>query len=98
MRYLFILLLTLTIFKVQAQTVICLGSADTLCAGTPFQIQNCGSGGGSSTNAIVLNAPTVLPTMSDDSWSSVVPIGFTFSFYGVNYTNCVIGSNGSYFI
>lgn len=94
MRYLIILLLTLTISNVQSQTVICLGSADTLCAGTPFQIQNCGSGGGSTTNAIVLNAPTVLPTMSDDSWSSVVPIGFTFSFYGVNYMNCVIGSNG----
>jgi hypothetical protein len=30
----------------------------------------------------------------DDRYSGVVPIGFNFNFYGVNYTQCVIGSNG----
>ena len=31
---------------------------------------------------------------ADDGWSSVIPIGFTFNFYGTNYTQCIIGSNG----
>jgi len=30
----------------------------------------------------------------DDRYSGVVPIGFNFNFYGINYTQCVIGSNG----
>lgn len=30
----------------------------------------------------------------DDGWSGVIPIGFTFNFYGTPYTQCVIGSNG----
>ncbi len=93
---LLILLFSLSTFQFFAQPlVVCLGDADTICAGTPFQIQNCNPGSGAgSPNAIVLNAPTVLPTLGDDVWSSVVPIGFTFNFYGVNYTNCIIGSNG----
>ncbi len=31
---------------------------------------------------------------ADDGWSSVIPIGFTFNFYGVPHTQCIIGSNG----
>ena len=30
----------------------------------------------------------------DDDWSDVIPIGFTFNFYGTPYTQCLIGSNG----
>jgi hypothetical protein len=30
----------------------------------------------------------------DDRYTGVLPIGFNFNFYGVNYTQCVIGSNG----
>ncbi len=30
----------------------------------------------------------------DDGWSGVIPIGFTFNFYGTPYTQCIIGSNG----
>ncbi len=33
-------------------------------------------------------------TMGDDVISSVLPIGFTFCFFGTPYTNCYIGSNG----
>jgi gliding motility-associated-like protein len=32
-------------------------------------------------------------TLQDDEWSAAVPIGFTFNFFGVNYTQIVIGSN-----
>ena len=31
----------------------------------------------------------------DDGYSGIIPIGFTFNFYGVPYTQCIIGSNGS---
>ncbi|MFM2386125.1 MAG: hypothetical protein RL660_882 [Bacteroidota bacterium] len=32
--------------------------------------------------------------IGDDSFSNVVPIGFTFCFYGQSYNNCVISTNG----
>ena len=31
---------------------------------------------------------------ADDAYSGAFPLGFTFNFYGTNYTQCVIGSNG----
>jgi hypothetical protein len=31
--------------------------------------------------------------LSDDQYSGVIPIGFSFDFYGVTYDNCVISSN-----
>lgn len=45
-------------------------------------------------NATVLNSsnPTSV-SLSDDEHSGVVPIGFTFNYYGNNYTQCVISSN-----
>jgi len=40
----------------------------------------------------------LIPTPSgitvDDGWSGVIPIGFTYNFYGASYTQCIIGSNG----
>lgn len=74
-----------------AQTTLCLGNDATVCVGTPVQINNCG--GALVGNAIALNNPSQV-NLSDDVWSGVVNIGFTFSFYGANYTQCVIGSNG----
>ena len=44
-------------------------------------------------------APETLGTPSnlvqDDTYSALIPIGFPFSFFGVNYTNLVVGSNGT---
>jgi len=34
------------------------------------------------------------PGLTDDSYSSSIPIGFTFCFLGTEYTNAYIGSNG----
>ena len=31
---------------------------------------------------------------ANDTWSDVIPIGFTFCFHGAQYTELVIGSNG----
>ncbi|RYM34712.1 T9SS type B sorting domain-containing protein [Brumimicrobium glaciale] len=75
-----------------SQQTVCLGNDISVCAGTSVQISNCGGSviGGT---AIVLQNPTTV-SLSDDSWSSVVNIGFSFSFYGTTYTQCLIGSNG----
>lgn len=73
---------------------LCLGQDATVCMGQPVVITNCGGGStGTGAAGINLNAPTSV-SLSDDSWSSVVNIGFSFSFYGNTYTQCVIGSNG----
>ena len=38
--------------------------------------------------------PTDSHLYSDDSYSGVIPIGFTFNYYGTPYTQLVIGENG----
>jgi len=38
--------------------------------------------------------PTASGITADDGWSGVIPIGFTYNFYGVPNTQCIIGSNG----
>ena len=55
---------------------------------------------GCSSTSVTLHATIIgdVPTSSgitaDDGWSGVIPIGFTFNFYGTNNTQCIIGSNG----
>lgn len=84
------LTLIITSFSsVNAQT-ICLGNDTTVCSGSPVTIQDCNPG---TSAGLLLNAPGFVQ-LSDDSYSGVIPIGFTFNFYGTNYTSCVIGSNG----
>jgi len=72
------------------QTVVCLGTDATVCAGSSVTIQDCNPGNSGGT---VLTSPTLV-SLSDDSFSAPVNIGFTFNFYGNNYTQCTIGSNG----
>jgi gliding motility-associated-like protein len=43
---------------------------------------------------IIGTTPTGSGISADDGYSGVFPLGFTFNFYGTNYTQCVIGSNG----
>lgn len=38
--------------------------------------------------------PIMSGLVADDRYSGIIPIGFTFNYYGVPYTQCVIGSNG----
>ena len=75
---------------VYSQGTVCLGNDDTVCVGNSITIQDCFLGG---IGGLVLNNPTYV-TLSDDSWSPIVNIGFQFSFYGNAYTQCTIGSNG----
>jgi gliding motility-associated-like protein len=76
-----------------AQVQVCLGTDATVCQGQTVQITNCAGAGGGTVGGIYLNAPTSVP-LSDDNWSGIVNMGFTFNFYGSNYTQCVIGANG----
>jgi gliding motility-associated-like protein len=69
---------------------ICLGNDTTVCLGNPVTIQDCNPG--TSAGLLLNNATSV--TLSDDSYSGLVNIGFPFSFYGNTYNQCVIGSNG----
>jgi hypothetical protein len=41
-----------------------------------------------------LTAPQLSTITNDDQWSSILPIGFSFCFYGNDYTQFVIGANG----
>jgi gliding motility-associated-like protein len=77
-----------------AQVALCLGQDATVCAGQTVQITNCLGGGPVLGSGITLNNAVTIPQLPDDSYSGLIPIGFTFNFYGANYTNCVIGSNG----
>ncbi|MFT6500048.1 MAG: gliding motility-associated-like protein [Crocinitomicaceae bacterium] len=76
--------------SVNAQTTVCLGTDAVVCQGSPVTIEDCNPG---TTAGLLLPNPTFV-SLSDDSYSGVVPIGFTFNFYGNNKTQCVIGSNG----
>lgn len=44
---------------------------------------------------LVGDVPTSAGITSDDGYSGVIPLGFTYNYYGNNYTQCVIGSNGN---
>ncbi len=60
------------------------GADTTICDGAPLTLH-------AVTNGYV---STTVSTPSDDTYTSSYPIGFTFNYYGTNYTNFVISSNG----
>ena len=73
----------------QAQN-LCLGNDITVCAGQAVTLEDCNPG---TAAGLLMNNATFI-TLTDDSYSGLVPIGFPFSFYGTTYNQCVIGSNG----
>ena len=93
MRYILALFSFLVVGYFHAQQTICLGDDVTVCGGS-LVIEDCSSSGSNITGGINLNSPTVIPTLSDDSFSGPVPIGFNFVFYGNSFNQCTIGSNG----
>jgi gliding motility-associated-like protein len=97
-KYLILQLVIVLAYSVNAQGLppvnLCLGEDATVCQGQQVTITNCGgAGGGGGAAGIYLNAPTNV-TLWDDNYSGVINIGFTFNFYGNNYNQLVIGSNG----
>jgi gliding motility-associated-like protein len=76
-----------------AQVQVCLGTDVTVCQGQTVQITNCGGAGGSPAGGVFLNAPSNV-SLTDDSWSPAINMGFNFNFYGTSYNQLLIGSNG----
>lgn len=96
----------LTTIQINAQIQVCLGTDATLCPGQTLQITNCTGVGGpvgttnnqAYTQTSIPYAPDPLTngtsvTLSDDSQTAMLPIGFSFCYFGNVYTNFIIGSN-----
>jgi gliding motility-associated-like protein len=77
------LLLPVTYFS---QQVVTAGPDTTICQNQTVTLSAVVLGSGPG------NSGTV--SLSDDQYSGIIPIGFTFNFFGNNYTSCVISSNG----
>ena len=92
LRYLIVGVLLLFACTAESQVNICLGVDEVLCIGTPYNLQNCTGNTPGNTQGIVLDNPTMV-SLSDDSWSGAINMGFSFNFYGNTYNQCVIGSN-----
>ena len=92
LRYLIVGVLLLFACTAESQVNICLGDDEILCIGTPYNLQNCTGNTPGNTQGIVLDNPTMV-SLSDDSWSGAINMGFSFNFYGNTYNQCVIGSN-----
>ena len=93
-RFILSVIVLFTTYFAHSQYTVCLGQDLSVCPGQTVTINNCNQGGGGNNVAgVYLNAPSQV-NLSDDSWSGVVNIGFSFNFYGQNYNQCVIGSNG----
>ena len=64
-----------------------IGNDTTICSPPITLNANIGTAGappGFSTNLV----------LADDQYSPSLPIGFTFNYFGNNYTNCLVASNG----
>jgi gliding motility-associated-like protein len=85
------LLIIMSSFASLAQNpTVCLGTDATVCIGSTIDIVDCNPG---AISGLVLPAPSYV-NLTDDSWSGLINIGFSVNFYGNNYTQCTIGSNG----
>jgi PKD repeat protein len=76
-------------------------TSDSVCLGDSIQLTASYSGitdiSGYNVNSIPYALAPLTGTsvsLGDDAVSAALPIGFTFSFYGINYTNFYISSNG----
>ncbi len=89
MRYLYIILtgVLLAAFCDQTKAQVVVTPHDTATCNGPVTIHAIVNGG-----SVV--GQTTVNNLSDDTYSNVIPLGFTFNFYGNNYTNCIMSSNG----
>lgn len=81
------------------QTLTCSQACTTITA-TPFQSGATTSYGVSSiphTPPIAYDEPggNAISVNTDDVWSNIINLPFTFCFYGQSYTTCKVGSNGA---
>jgi len=59
-----------------------------------YQVSDSREPGGPSFHFEDISQSGTFVNLSDDSVSQAIPIGFPFNFYGINYTNVYISSNG----
>ncbi len=86
--YLFSIVATIVLFfgVTAANAQVTVSSADTVNCSNPCTIL---------TAHVTGDTPITADILSDDEYSPLFPIGFTFNFYGVDYTQLCIGANGS---
>lgn len=82
-------------FGTGPSTTICTGNCATIASSVvpvnltnTYSIQSIPYAPYSFTTGTSVNAGT------DDIWSSVVPLGFNFCYFGNSFNQCVVGSNG----
>jgi len=89
MKKIFTLGLLVVMAGVRAQLLSIVNNDTSICVGQSLTLQAVLS------QQTSVNPVTVFgPPSADDSYSNLAPIGFTFNFFGNNYTNVAISSNG----
>jgi hypothetical protein len=85
--------------------IVCVGGTAVLNSGlsagnfsSSSIAHNTISAGSGTTNALVNAGTVIVPQSSgnldDGGWANI-PIGFTFNFFGTNYSTCNVGTNGT---
>ena len=64
----------------------------TICSGASVILNSTQFARMANTISFPLNITN--PATVDDSYSGIIPIGFSFDFYGTSYSQCVVSSNG----
>ncbi len=81
-------------------TVTLSATPTSICGGSPVALNAVASGSSNKTYLVTsipyapLTGTATTVALTDDQMSSIKPIGFTFNFYGQNYTDFYICSNG----
>lgn len=82
----FVALITFnTVLLAQQNSGIFAGPDTSVCNGGSLNLQ--------ATLNVLANVSATCITLTDDQYSQVVQLGFTFNFYGNNYTQCIISTN-----
>jgi gliding motility-associated-like protein len=79
------ILFSFTLFG-QQNSGIFAGNDTAVCNGGNLTLQ--------ATLNVLPNVSATGITLSDDQYSQIIPLGFTFNFYGNNYSQCLISTNG----
>lgn len=89
---------TINVYVAEPPNVTVTATPDAVCAGGSSQLV----ASSPATNYSVFeidyeteqnNAGTLVP-LTDESYSSALPLGFTFNFYGIDYTQFYLSANG----
>ncbi len=68
--------------QAQSQSLIFAGNDTVVCSNTPITL-----------TAVTQGELGTSVTLGDDYYTGVIPLGFSFDFFGIPYTQCLISSN-----